>query len=130
MLLDPLSPGGNREYIPAIFDVDENQSVAHLRQIAGESDILLFDGIFLHRPELRSYWDFSVFLDVSFEHSIPRGAQRGSGSPDPSAPSNFRYIEGQKIYLKQIEPQKCATFHIDYNDLSNPRILHTNWISL
>jgi uridine kinase len=35
-------------------------------EYADADAILLFDGIFLHRPELRPYWDFSIFLAVNF----------------------------------------------------------------
>ncbi len=31
---------------------------------AGPGDLLIFDGIFLHRPELRDRWHFSVFLEA------------------------------------------------------------------
>ncbi|RYZ75705.1 MAG: uridine kinase, partial [Proteobacteria bacterium] len=126
VLLNPLSPGGNREYTPSIFNVDEDRTVVRELKLAGESDILIFDGIFLHRQELRHYWDFSVFLDVSFEQSIPRGAQRGAGSPDILDTSNARYINGQKNYLQQFLPQNIATVHVDYNDLKFPRIVRIN----
>src|SRR4029453_49932 len=59
-------------------------------RVASPGDILVFDGIFLHRPELRAYWDYSVFLEVAFAVSIPRGAQRDDSSPDPEAASNQR----------------------------------------
>ena len=35
---------------------------------------LIVDGIFLHRPELSTYWDLSIFLKVDFRVSVPRGA--------------------------------------------------------
>jgi hypothetical protein len=70
------------------------------------------------------YWDFSIFLDVDFSISIPRGAQRGEGfgSPDPGAQSNLRYIEGQKLYLKECQPKSLATLVIDNNNLLQPRV--------
>jgi uridine kinase len=82
----------------------------------------VFDGIFLHRPELRRYWDFSIFLDVGFDVSIPRGAQRGEGSADVDAPENRRYVEGQKIYLRDCEPRKFATVTVNNEDLAAPYI--------
>ena len=97
VLLEPLSPGGNHKYIPAIFNVDKDEPVSNENKTAKGFEILLFDGIFLHRPELKDYWDYSIFLDVDFERSIPRGSQRGNSSPDISATSNIRYIEGQKF---------------------------------
>jgi uridine kinase len=123
LLLDPLSPGGINYYRSAVFDhtTDSEVSVPEQRAVAGS--ILLFDGIFLHRPELRGYWDFSIFLDVDFAVSIPRGAQRGTGSGDPAAPENRRYIEGQRIYLHECDPKGRATMIIDNEDLECPRII-------
>jgi uridine kinase len=91
-LLDPLSPTGTRRYRVAIFDHRTDETVDLPEQVASGGEILLFDGIFLHRPELRSYWDHSIFLQVAFRVSIPRGAQRGEGSPDLAAPANRRYV--------------------------------------
>jgi len=121
-LLDPLSPGGSGTYIPAIFNVDTDQHVTTDPGKAPPHAILLLDGIFLHRSELRTYWDFSIFLRVPFDISIPRGAQRGAGSSDPLAPSNLRYVEGQKIYFREEQPEQRATVVVNYEDLNHPRI--------
>jgi uridine kinase len=127
LLLDPLSLGGSARYRTRIFDVNADSPLIEDEAIAPPDAVLLFDGIFLHRPELLPYWDFSIYLDVWFEASIPRGAARGPGfgSPDPQSPENQRYIKGQKLYLDQCNPLRRATVVIDNNDLNSPRILST-----
>jgi hypothetical protein len=87
-------------------------------RLAQPRAVLLVDGLFLHRPELREYWDFSIYLDVEFDISIPRGAARGPGygSPEPTAPSNHRYIEGQRIYFQDAQPARRASIVIDNNN--------------
>ena len=92
-------------------------------RVAPPRAILLFDGIFLHRPELLAYWDYSIFLEVRFAISIPRGAQRGEGSPDPEAPSNHRYIQGQQLYVETACPQRHAAVVINNEDLDRPFII-------
>lgn len=121
-LLDPLSPGGSLRYRAAVFDQRSDRQVDAAEERARPGSVLIVDGIFLHRAELRAYWDFSVFLDVRFEVSIPRGAQRGEGSPDPLAPENRRYIEGQRLYLRECDPKTHATLVIGYDDPAAPRI--------
>ncbi|MEM7112060.1 MAG: uridine kinase [Chloroflexota bacterium] len=123
VLLDPLSPGGSQRYQTAIFDHRTDLNVVVPAEHAALDSILVFDGIFLHRPELRSYWDFSIFLDVGFRVSIPRGAQRGEGSADPEAAENYRYVEGQRIYLRECEPKKHATIVVNNDDLLAPFIV-------
>ena len=125
LLLDPLSPEGSGRYVARHFDLDNDRPFDPVTQQAPPTAALVVDGIFLHRPELRAYWDISVFLKVDFDVSVPRGAQRGpaSNSLDPAAPLNQRYVGGQKRYLTECAPERQADIVIDYNDLHAPGIL-------
>lgn len=123
LLLDPLSPRGNGEYVRAVYDARREREVRLLPELAPDDAILVFDGIFAHRDELIRYWDYSVWLEVPFTVSIPRGAQRGYGTPDPSSPKNVRYIAGQRLYMAECHPQTRATLVIDNTDLANPLLL-------
>ena len=122
-LLDPLSPGGSGIHRRRAFDHTIDSEVSSSEEHALPGSILIFDGIFLHRPELRDYWDYSIFLDVPFEISIARSASRDGSSPDPMAASNRRYVEGQKIYLGECAPKGRATIVVDNSDLGRPRIV-------
>jgi uridine kinase len=123
VLLDPLSPGGTRRYRTAVFDHRSDSPISMPEKHADPGAVLVFDGIFLHRPELRGYWDFSIFLEVGFHISIPRVAQRGEGSGDADAPENRRYVEGQKIYLRDCRPKTFATMTIDNENLAAPHVV-------
>jgi uridine kinase len=122
-LLDPLSPQGSMCFRRAVYDIHTELAVEAPDERAQPGAILVFDGIFLHRPELRTYWDYTVFLDVSFEISIPRGAQRGMGSADPEASSNCRYVQGQQIYLRECNPNAQASIVINNEDLAAPFVV-------
>jgi uridine kinase len=125
LLLDPLSPDGSRQYVAKHFDLDTDRPIDLLTEQATPGAALIVDGIFLHRPELRAYWDLSIFLKVDFNVSVPRGAQRGpnSGATDATSPSNQRYVGGQKRYLSECDPEQRADIVIGYNDLREPKIL-------
>jgi uridine kinase len=129
LLLDPVSAGGCGRYIARSFDLDNDRPFDPISLQAPPAAALIIDGIFLHRAELRSYWDLSVFLKVDFEVSVPRGAQRGSApdSPDAAAPLNQRYVGGQMRYFRESAPEQRADIVIDYNDLRQPKIL--KWIA-
>ena len=71
VLLNPLSPGGSGRYRTAVHDVDAETPVSVPEKQAKAGAILLLDGIFMHRPELRDYWDVSVWLEVPFGVSYP-----------------------------------------------------------
>jgi len=124
-LLDPLCEGGSLSYRSAIFDHVTDSAVVTPDRQANVGSVLVFDGLFLHRPELRNYWHFSIYLDAPFEITVPRGAARGPGfgDPDPSAASNERYIGGNMIYFGEASPKSHATVVINYSELSRPTIL-------
>lgn len=122
LVLEPLARGSGT-YVPAIHDVHAERAVPAQTSRVPEGAVLVVDGIFLHRDELAGWWDYSVWLEVPFEVSIPRGAARGYGHPDPSHPSNRRYVEGQRIYLRECDPASRATVVIDNTDLAAPVVL-------
>jgi uridine kinase len=122
LLLDPLGPGGDRRYVPAVFDWRTDAPVARPPEVAAADAVLVFDGIFLHQPVLRGRFDWSVFLRTSFEVSVARCAARDGSSPDVWHPSNRRYVEGQKLYLAECDPAAHASVVVDYDDLEKPAI--------
>jgi len=123
VLLAPLGPGGTRLYRRAVFDYRIDSELATPLETASQDAILLFDGVFLHRPELLSYWDLSIFLDAPFEVTIARAAGRDGSSPDVNAPENRRYVEGQQLYLRTCEPRRAASIVIDNQDLASPELV-------
>jgi uridine kinase len=125
LLLQPLSSAGSGHYVTKRFDLDNDQPFHLDPQQAEPAAALIVDGIFLHRPELRSYWDLSIFLKVDFDVSLPRGAARGQSfdAIDPASPPHQRYVGGQRRYLAESNPEQQADIVIDYNDLRAPKIL-------
>jgi uridine kinase len=123
VLLTPLGPGGSRLFRRAVFDYKVDEELATPFETADQDAILLFDGVFLHRPELTPHWDLSLFLDSSFEVTVPRMAGRGGGSPDVNAKENRRYVEGQEFYLRTHEPRRAATMVINNEDLAWPEVV-------
>lgn len=119
-LLKPLGASGNRRYRTSAHDLGTDAEVYPPFRVAPEDAVLLVEGIFLHRTELRGYWDFSVFLDVSFETSYARMAERDGSPADPQHRSNHRYLEGQKLYLQEAQPLQSATVVVDNNELAAP----------
>lgn len=124
LLLDPLSPGGNGEYIRAVYDIRRERELHHLLpELAPDDAVLVFDGIFAHRDELRRYWDYSVWLEVPFEIAVTRMAKRDKRDANPNSPKNRRYIDGQRLYIAECHPRERASVVIDNADLANPVLL-------
>ena len=124
-LLRPLGPGGTRRFQRAAFDYRSDSSVDAPLETAEPDAVLIFDGIFLHRPELRSHWDFSVFLEVDFSVTVPRAIQRDGTTPQDEVRQIYatRYVPGQRLYLSAEQPAARASLVIDNADPENPAIV-------
>jgi uridine kinase len=85
--------------------------------------ILLFDGIFLHRSELKGRWDFSVVLRVEWVRNHHVRSRPDGISLDVDEPRHHRYFEGQNIYFRECRPWDCASIVIDNEELAAPFIV-------
>jgi uridine kinase len=126
-LLHPLGPGGTGEYRTSIFDFRKDSPAISPVMHAPDHAVLLFDGVFLIRPELKDHWDLRIFVHIDFNVSLQRALNRdlplyGSSEIIVERYKN-RYIPGQMIYLRQSEPQRLAHILIDNNDPQNPLML-------
>ena len=129
-LLIPLGPEGNRYYRRAVFDYRVNAPSHEPRQKAPDNAILLFDGVFLLRSALYKYWDYSIFVDVDFGVSVPRAVERdviqsrGQLEADGVREKyHLRYVPGQEIYLREVNPKAVANLILVNNDLESPRVI-------
>lgn len=107
---------------PGVWDVGRDASIDPAPIAVPPTGVVLVDGIFLQRPELAAVWDATVWVHAPFEVSVPRGNARfpGNHDPDPEAPSNGRYVGGQRMYLAEARPQERATWVWDNTVLDRP----------
>ena len=122
-VLDGFGPTGTGRYREASHDLSSDMRLDLPWRTADPDSILVLDGLFLHRDELLTYWDFSVFLTVPFAVSVARMAHRDGSEPDPEHPANARYVGGQRLYFATCSPADRASLVIDNTDLSRPQIV-------
>jgi uridine kinase len=129
VLLDPLGPGGDRRYRTAVIDLATDTPVDDPPRTAGVGDVLVVDGSFLQRSELREGWDVVVFLDASFEAAEARGAARDAeafgGIDGARAAFRSRYHAAQRRYLAECNPAVGADVVIDAEDVTALRLVRT-----
>ena len=127
-LLDPLGPGGSRAVRTASFDFLTNEPIQSEAALVERDAVLLFDGIFLLRPELAGCWDFTIFVQVSFETVLARVIQRDRATlgDEQSIISRYqkRYIPAQRRYLETCKPAERADVVIINDDPQSPQIIH------
>ncbi|NKB32444.1 MAG: hypothetical protein GKR91_05040 [Pseudomonadales bacterium] len=126
-VLVPLGPNGNLSYKQSVFDLTTDSPVESPTIKANSRSILLFEGLFLHRPELIDHWDFSIFVHTDFEITIERAIKRDidrfGTTEGVCSKYRKRYIPGQMIYLESVDPQSKATLIVNNNDIANPELL-------
>jgi uridine kinase len=123
-ILEPLALDGDRKIRRSSFDIAfEKTSFSEIEGVNKDA-IVLFDGVFLMRPELFNFWDIKIFIDISFEVAIDRVIDRDInkfGSVETVRKLyELRYFGGQRIYFDRCHPQSIADIILDNNDPKDP----------
>lgn len=102
VLLDPFRLAGSAGFQTAVYDQGRDAAVESEWTTAGPDAVLVIDGEFLLRPELRGEWDASVRL------ADPPGRVSDSA---------------QTVYADEVRPDEVADLLIDDHDPERPVIV-------
>lgn len=123
-LLEPLGPNGTRKYVSAVFDYVTDSPIQLAARTAPDDAVLLFDGIFLFRPELDDCGDFRIWIEVDPQVALQRALTRDIDlSPDIESRYRQRYMPAQRRYINELHPRDRADLVIENSDPANPRLL-------
>ncbi|HTW19484.1 MAG TPA: uridine kinase [Mycobacteriales bacterium] len=119
VLLDPLGPGGNRAFRHAVYDNRTDAARSEPVTTAPVDAVLLFEGVFLLRPELIDRWDLTIFVSAGFEETVERARTRdaalyGTGV-EVERRFRARYGPSQQLYSDAVQPADRADIVV-YND--------------
>ncbi|RKN26145.1 cytidylate kinase family protein [Micromonospora musae] len=112
VLLDPLGPGGDRRFQSAVYDRTTDTVQSPPVTTAPADAVLVFDGVFLMRPELIDRWDLRVFVSTALEKTVDRAVIRErqvSSRAEVERRWRERYIPSQQFYFAAVRP----TDHVD-----------------
>lgn len=88
--------------------------------------VLVVDGVFLLRPELRELWTLSVYLRVSAQETLRRAHRRDLdlfGSAEEVERRYLgRYLPGQALYRQRSDPEALAHILVDNEQADAPRV--------
>lgn len=122
-VLDPLGSGGSRAYRARGHDLETDEVIEGPVSHAPVGAVVVVDGLFLQRAELEGCFEFAIWLDVPFEETAARMAERDGTPPDPEDPSMQRYIGAQRTYFEQRSPWTRADLVVDNTDLAAPFVV-------
>lgn len=120
VLIDPFAMAGSTGFQTASFDTKRDALVLSSWRTADADAVLIVDGIFLLRPELREMWNYSVLLDVPPAVAYERLALSDARDANPDAPSNARYMLGQRLYRDEVDPLHAASAVVDNVNSQQP----------
>ena len=111
----------------AIFDVASDRAVSDRTIELQPGTIVLFDGVFLFRPELVAFWDYRIFVEIGFDTSLARGIARDAHVMGGEAAARERYlrryIPGQRLYFEAARPVELADVVVLNDDPADCRIV-------
>jgi uridine kinase len=122
-LLIPFQSGAS-EVRTRVFDYTVDQEVHDDPTWVPDRCVLLFDGVFLLRPEICHWWDLAIYLHVPEEVTLERAKLRDAhlfGSSEAvEARYRARYLPGQALYRDEAKPQHAAHIVLDHSDPAAP----------
>ncbi|HEY7438574.1 MAG TPA: AAA family ATPase [Acidimicrobiia bacterium] len=124
VLLDPLGPDGDREFQQAVYDKPTDTALSQPVATAAADAVLLFDGVFLLRPELIDGWDLRIFVSTESERTVDRARTRDGGLYGSAAEVErrwrSRYIPSQELYFATARPTDHAHIVVHNDELDRP----------
>ncbi|MDF2576299.1 MAG: uridine kinase [Agromyces sp.] len=125
-VLQPLGPGGSREYAVRVHDLATDGVVREFAAAPADA-IVIFAATFVQRGDLRRYWDEVVFLESSIDRAERRGIDRDAehlgGREAAQVAYASRYMAACRLYLAEEAPRTRASIVVDHDDPLRPRVL-------
>lgn len=123
-LLEPIRRGGVDARLRLLDHLCDTWSVCRDYRV-NASTVVLLEGIFLLRPELRPFLDVTVFLHVDDATVLARAAVRDVPSRGVDVLDRYRrkYLPGQREHLAANPPHDHADIIVDNRDYTTPKVL-------
>ncbi|WP_349898441.1 nucleoside/nucleotide kinase family protein [Parafrigoribacterium soli] len=109
VLLDPFRATSGTGFVLAAFDAQRDAPFQSKWTTASADALLIINGVFLNRPELAGFWNYSVWLETP---------QR---EPGETAPNAERDAAADALYVAEVNPRGKAVAIIDNSDPEHPR---------
>jgi uridine kinase len=124
-VLEPARAERSLDVTLELLDVVTDRRDVRRSYRAGPDAVLLVEGVFLLRPELRHYWDFAILLEApaAVVHERARDRDVPVFGDDVLRKYRDKYLPAQGRYTLASRPRERAHVVIDNADWREPRIL-------
>lgn len=125
-VLVPLGSAEERSYVDRVLDLDTDAPVTTPPVHLDAGSIVVCDGVFLLRPEVRDHFDLRVFVHTAFEVARGRGVGRDApalgGVTEAERLYRERYHAAQRLYFAEVHPLRYADAVFLNDDLEDPAL--------
>ena len=124
-LLKPLELESSLDKELVLLDIQMDEYNVYKKYTVDRETIILFEGVLLYRDPIDRYFDYRIFLDISFDEVISRAVERDGYLFGEKVKESYqnKYIPIQKIYLKQHNPIEKSNIVILNEDYHEPKII-------
>ncbi|TYB37225.1 uridylate kinase [Micromonospora sp. AP08] len=123
VLLAPLGPGGDRRFQHAAYDRTADAVLSPPVTTAPADAVLVFDGVFLMRPELVDRWELRIFVSTALDKTVDRAVIRErqvSTRAEVERRWRERYIPAQQLYFAAVRPTDHADIIVHNDEPQQP----------
>ncbi|MGV7117209.1 hypothetical protein [Paenibacillus kyungheensis] len=123
-LLEPIKSSTQLEVtLPHLDLLTDSMSITKNYNITKDT-IVLIEGVFLYREEVRPYIDFYIFLDIEEEVVIQRAEIRDVPVQGVEVLEKYhtKYLPAQRRYINKFQPNIVSNIVINNSDFENPQI--------
>jgi uridine kinase len=114
-LIDPLVVTGSVDCLADYAEETGRSFRKHHYQFQ-DAEIVLLEGIFLFRRDLRERYDLRIWIECGFESALRRAvAREQEGLPPAETIAAFEsiYFPAQRVHFAEDDPRSCAHIIID-----------------
>lgn len=124
-VLSPILHQGELQRTLRHLDIASDQYTVERHYRVSERTVVLVEGVFLLREDIRPFVDLMIFLHASSEQLVRRGMVRDAELLGDDAERRFRekYLPAQAELFSRVPPHEHADIVIDNTDWNTPRVL-------
>ena len=127
-LLEPITAQGfiNKEL--RLLDLQKDEYSMCKTYEVDKNTIVLVEGVLLYREPIDSYFNYRIYLDISFDEVLKRASQRDGYLFGQSLIEKYqqKYIPVQKLYIDKHKPKERSDMLILNEDYRNPVVLKSS----
>ncbi len=124
-ILKPITNNHQLDKEIKLLDMEKDQLTIKKRYRIDKDTIVLIEGVLLYREPIYQYFDYRIFIDITFDEVLIRAKRRDHHIFGDAVLNRYinKYIPIQKMYLKKYKPKAISDIIINNENYMQPNIV-------